>query len=39
VIWPKVMAIGDALSELPANDVVIDEAIAMFLSRYGTSEA
>jgi TetR/AcrR family transcriptional regulator, regulator of autoinduction and epiphytic fitness len=39
VIWPRVMAIGDALSELPANDVVVDEAIAMFLSRYGISEA
>ena len=36
VIWPKVMAIGDALAELPSNDLVIDEAVAMFLSRYGT---
>ncbi len=35
VIWPRVMAIGKGLAELPANDVVIDEAIAMFLSRYG----
>ena len=35
VIWPQVMAIGEGLADLPANDVVIDEAIAMFLSRYG----
>jgi AcrR family transcriptional regulator len=35
VIWPRVMAIGKGLADLPANDVVIDEAIAMFLSRYG----
>lgn len=35
VIWPRVMAIGKGLAELPANKTVIDEAIAMFLSRYG----
>jgi TetR/AcrR family transcriptional regulator, regulator of autoinduction and epiphytic fitness len=35
VIWPRVMAIGKGLADLPPNDVVIDEAIAMFLSRYG----
>jgi TetR/AcrR family transcriptional regulator, regulator of autoinduction and epiphytic fitness len=35
VIWPRVMAIGKGLTDLPGNDVVIDEAIAMFLSRYG----
>ncbi len=35
VIWPRVMAIGKGLADLPANDVVIDEAITMFLSRYG----
>ena len=34
VIWPRVMAIGKGLADLPANDVVIEEAIAMFLSRY-----
>jgi TetR/AcrR family transcriptional regulator, regulator of autoinduction and epiphytic fitness len=35
VIWPRVMAIGKGLADLPDNEVVIDEAIAMFLSRYG----
>ncbi|WP_139024911.1 TetR/AcrR family transcriptional regulator [Bradyrhizobium sp. STM 3843] len=35
VIWPKVMAIGDALAELPPSEVVIDEAVTMFLKRYG----
>jgi TetR/AcrR family transcriptional regulator, regulator of autoinduction and epiphytic fitness len=35
VIWPRVMAIGKGLADLPANDIVVDEAIAMFLSRYG----
>jgi AcrR family transcriptional regulator len=37
VIWPRVMAIGKGLAGLPPNDVVIDEAIAMFLSRYGVN--
>ncbi len=37
VIWPKVMAIGEALTELPSSDLVIEEAIAMFLGRYGTA--
>lgn len=35
VIWPRVMAIGKGLADLPDNDVVIEEAIAVFLSRYG----
>jgi len=35
VIWPRVMAIGKGLADLPDNEVVIEEAIAMFLSRYG----
>ncbi len=35
VIWPRVMAIGKGLADLPDNDLVIEEAIAMFLSRYG----
>ena len=35
VIWPRVMAIGEALAELPPSDLVIKEAVAMFLSRYG----
>ncbi|MGJ4942161.1 TetR/AcrR family transcriptional regulator [Bradyrhizobium sp. HKCCYLS1011] len=35
VIWPKVMAIGDALAELPPSEVVVDEAVTMFLKRYG----
>ena len=34
VIWPRVMAIGKGLADLPDNDVVIEEAIATFLSRY-----
>jgi TetR/AcrR family transcriptional regulator, regulator of autoinduction and epiphytic fitness len=35
VVWPRVMAIGKGLADLPDNNVVIDEAVAMFLSRYG----
>jgi len=35
VIWPRVMAIGKGLADLPDHEVVIEEAIAMFLSRYG----
>jgi TetR/AcrR family transcriptional regulator of autoinduction and epiphytic fitness len=35
LIWPRVMAIGEGLRELPSNHIVIDEAIAMFLARYG----
>jgi TetR/AcrR family transcriptional regulator of autoinduction and epiphytic fitness len=35
VIWPKVMAIGPAVLEMPADKVVVDEAIQMFLGRYG----
>jgi TetR/AcrR family transcriptional regulator, regulator of autoinduction and epiphytic fitness len=38
VIWPRVMAIGRGLADLPDNDVVIDEAITMFLSRYGVDK-
>lgn len=38
VIWPKVMAIGQALAKLPSDDLVVDEAIAMFLSRYGNGK-
>jgi TetR/AcrR family transcriptional regulator of autoinduction and epiphytic fitness len=34
-VWPKVMAIGSAALKIPSDDVVIDEAIKMFLSRYG----
>ena len=34
-IWPKVMAIGPAISEMPAEKVVVEEAIRMFLGRYG----
>lgn len=35
VIWPRVMAIGPDLGALPSSQVVVDEAVAMFLSRYG----
>ena len=35
VIWPKVMAIGDALDRLPGDEEVIGEAVATFLARYG----
>lgn len=38
VIWPRVMAIGKALADLPADEIVIEEAVAMFLSRYGAHE-
>lgn len=35
LVWPQVMDIGDAADALPASDVVIEEAIATFLARYG----
>ena len=35
VIWPQVMDIGEGLKRLPPNDVVISEAIATFMARYG----
>lgn len=36
VIWPKVMAIPSAdLAHLPPVKTVVDEALAMFLARYG----
>lgn len=38
VIWPRVMAIGKGLADLPASEIVIEEAIAMFLSRYGVAK-
>ena len=34
VVWPQVMAIGPPVTELPATQVVIDEALLTFLSRY-----
>ncbi len=34
-IWPHVMAIGPAVSEIPARETVIAEAVATFLCRYG----
>ncbi|MEU8523782.1 TetR/AcrR family transcriptional regulator [Streptomyces sp. NPDC048577] len=34
VIWPQVMAIGPDLTRLPPTDLVVEEAVAMFLSRY-----
>lgn len=33
-IWPPVMAIGPAAKVLPPPDLVIDEAVLTFLSRY-----
>ena len=35
VFWPYVMAIGTATSELVAVEVAIDEAVKMFMARYG----
>ncbi|KJC50483.1 TetR family transcriptional regulator [Bradyrhizobium sp. LTSP885] len=34
IIWPRVMAIGPAILEIPPDKVVIEEAIRMFLGRY-----
>lgn len=39
IIWPQIMAIGSALKRLPSHRVVIDEAVAMFLGRYGQPPA
>lgn len=36
IIWPYVMAIGEASSRLPPPEIVIKEAIATFMSRYGS---
>ncbi|MCJ2072466.1 TetR/AcrR family transcriptional regulator [Methylobacterium sp. J-030] len=36
VIWPRVMAIGDGFKDAPRDAVVVEEAVAMFLARYGT---
>lgn len=37
--WPYVMAIGTATSELVTVEVAIDEAVKMFLARYGQARA
>lgn len=34
VIWPQVMAIGPDVMKLPPTGLVVEEAVAMFLSRY-----
>ncbi len=34
-IWPQVMAVGSSLQDVPRDAVVVDEAVAMFLVRYG----
>jgi TetR/AcrR family transcriptional regulator, regulator of autoinduction and epiphytic fitness len=34
VVWPQVMAIGPAIDTLPPTDLVVEEAVAMFLARY-----
>jgi len=34
VVWPQVMAIGPPVTELSTTQVVIDEALLTFLSRY-----
>ena len=36
-IWPHVMAIGPAVKTLPSTTAVIEEAVLMFLARYGIS--
>lgn len=33
--WPRVMASGSASLPAPPQDFVTDEAIAMFMARYG----
>ncbi|WP_006602587.1 TetR/AcrR family transcriptional regulator [Streptomyces auratus] len=38
IIWPKVMAIGPDVMSIPPFDVVVEEGIAMFLSRYGVCD-
>ena len=38
VIWPHVMAIGPAAAELPSAEIVVEEAVLTFLSRYGCTE-
>ena len=35
-IWPHVMAIGPAATRLPSTTTAIEEAVLMFLARYGT---
>lgn len=35
LIWPKVMAIGAALNHAPPHTLIVDEAIATFMARYG----
>ncbi len=37
VIWPRVMAIGEALDRLPGDEEVIGEAVATFMARYATA--
>ena len=38
-IWPHVMAIGPAAKALPSTTAAIEEAVAMFLARYGVTRA
>jgi AcrR family transcriptional regulator len=38
VVWPKVMAVGPQDADMPAKKVVVDEAIRMFLLRYGSAK-
>lgn len=35
VIWPHVMAAGAGATDAPSDSVVVDEAVAVFLARYG----
>jgi TetR/AcrR family transcriptional regulator of autoinduction and epiphytic fitness len=35
IVWPQVMAIGPAAVQMPGSEVVIEEAVLMFLGRYG----
>lgn len=34
VIWPHVMSIGPDARSLPSDELVMEEAVAMFISRY-----
>ena len=38
IIWPQVMAIGPAASAMPPHQVIVDEAVTMFVRRYGRLE-
>ena len=39
IIWPRVMAIDEAVAGLPSSELVIEEAVSTFLARYARSES